>query len=152
MKQTLESAKIPCQLEPSGPFDSEGKRPDRTSIVSWNEGKALNWHATCPDTLAPSHLKLVVKEAGAVADDAEFRKTQKYSNLTSSHYFVLLAVELLAVSGKEDRSFLKQLGQQVKSSSGDPIAHQYLVQRISVAVQRGNAAAVPGSTGLRDKD
>ena len=70
-----------------------------------------------------------------VADDAEFRKTQKYSNLVSSHYFVPLAVESLGVFGKEARSFLKELGQRVKSPSGDPMAHRYLVQRISVAVQ-----------------
>ena len=37
--------------------------------------------------------------------------------------------------GKEARSFLKELGQRVKSPSGDPMAHRYLVQRISVAVQ-----------------
>ena len=42
-----------------------------------------------------------MKEAGAVADDAELRKTKKYSNLTSSHYFVPLAVESLGVFGKE---------------------------------------------------
>ena len=35
-----------------------------------------------PDTLAPSHLRLAVREAGAVADDAELRKTKKYSILT----------------------------------------------------------------------
>ena len=29
------------------------------------------------------------------------------------------------------------------------LAHQYLVQRISVAVQRGNAAGVLGCTGVR---
>ena len=52
---------------------------------------------------------------------------------------------------KEARSFLKELGQRVKSSSGDPMAHRYLVQRISVAVQRGNTAAVLGSIGLRDE-
>ena len=96
-----------------------------------------------------------MREAGAVADDAEFRKTQKYSNLISSHYFVPLAVESLGVFGKEAQSFLKELGQRVKSSSGDPMAHRYLVQQISVAVQRGNTAAVLGSTGvtgLRDED
>ena len=88
-----------------------------------------------------------MREVGAVADDAEFRKTQKYSNLVSSHYFVPLAVESWGV-WEEARSFLKELRQGVKSSSGDPMAHRYLVQRISVAVQRGNTAAMLGSTGL----
>ena len=117
VKRTLESVKIPCHLEPSGLFRSDGKRPDGAPIVPWKGGKVLIWDATCLDTLAPSHLRLAVREAGAVADDAEFRKTQKYSNLVSSHYFVLLAVESLGVFGKEARSFLKELGQRVKSSS-----------------------------------
>ena len=72
---------------------------------------------------------------------------QKYSHLTSSHYFVSLAVESLGVFGKEARSFLKELEQRVKLSSGDPMAHQYLVQQMSVAVQRGNAAAVHWAEG-----
>ena len=68
-----------------------------------------------------------MREAGTVADDAELRKTQKYSNLTSSHYFFPLAVESLGVFGKEARSFLKELGQRVKMSSSDPLAQQHLV-------------------------
>ena len=107
VKQTLESIKIPCHLEPSGLFRSDDKRPDGASIVPWKGGKVLIWDATCPDTLAPSHLRLAVREAGAVADDAEFRKTQKYSNLVSSHYFVSLTVESLGVFEKEPWSFLK---------------------------------------------
>ena len=151
LKWTLESAKILCHLEPSGLFRSDGKRLDGASIVPSKGGRFLIWDATCLDTLAPSHLRLAVREAGAVAYDAELRKTQKYSNLTSSHYFVPLAVESLGVFGKEARSFLKELGQRVKMSSGDPMAQQHLVQRISVAVQRGNAAALLGSTGLKDE-
>ena len=121
VKRTLESIKIPCHLEPSGLFRSDGKRPDGASIVPWKGGKVLIWDVKCLNTLASSHLRLAVREAGAVADDAEFRKTQKYSNLISSHYFVPLAVESLGVFGKEAQSFLKELGQRVKSSSGTPI-------------------------------
>ena len=142
VKRTLESVKIPCHLEPSGLFRSDGKRPDGASIVPWKGRKVLIWDATCPDTLAPSHLSLAVREAGAVADDAEFRKMQKYS-VVSSHYFVPLAVESLGVFGKE-------LGQRVKSSSGDPMAHRYLVQLISVEEEMLLQCYI-GSTGLRDK-
>ena len=85
-----------------------------------------------------------------MANDAEFKKRQKYAHL-SSHYFIPIAVETMGVFGKEARSFLKELSQRLKMPSGDPLAHQYLVQRISVAVQRGNAAAVLGCAGLRDE-
>ena len=45
----------------------------------------LVWDTTCSDTLAPSHSTLAVREAGAVAADAEYKKTLKYMHLDSSH-------------------------------------------------------------------
>ncbi len=104
------------------------------------------WDATCPDTLAPSHSALAVREAGAVAADAEHRKTRKYSHLVSSHVFVPVAIETLGAFGGEARSFFRDVARRVTVATQDPLAHQYLVQRIAVAVQRGNAAAVLGCT------
>ena len=40
---------------------------------------------------------------------------------------------------------LKELGRRVFLESGDSHSTQHLLQHLSVAVQRGNAAAVPGS-------
>ena len=149
IKRALESAKVPCHLEPTGLFRSDGKRPDGASIVPWKCGKVLVWDATCPDTLAPSHSSLAVREAGAVAADAEYRKTQKYTHLSSSHNFVPIAVETLGVFGKDAHSFFKEVARRVKLATDDDFAYQSLVQRISVAVQRGNAAAVLGCSGMR---
>ena len=149
IKRALESAKVPCHLEPTGLFRSDGKRPDGASIVPWKCGKVLVWDATCPDTLAPSHSSLAVREAGAVAADAEYKKTQKYTHLSSSHNFVPIAVETLGVFGKDAHSFFKEVARRVKLATDDDFAYQSLVQRISVAVQRGNAAAVLGCSGMR---
>ena len=109
----------------------------------------LVWDATCPDTLAPSHSTLAVREAGAVAADAEYKKTLKYMHFNSSHCFVLVAVETLGVFGKAARHFFKEVAQCVKLAADDSLAHQYLVERISMDVQRGNAAGVLGCTGVR---
>ena len=59
-----------------------------------------------------------------------------------------IAVETLGAFGTQARTFFRK----VYSSPGefghdDPLAHQFLVQRISVAVRRGNAAAVLGCIG-----
>ena len=43
IKRSLESAKIPCHLEPTGLFRSDGKRPDGASIVPWKDVKVLMW-------------------------------------------------------------------------------------------------------------
>ena len=75
VKKALESAEIPSSLEPNGLYRSDGKRPDGVSIVPWKGGKILVWDVTCPDTMAPSHSSLPSREAGSVAQDADYKKT-----------------------------------------------------------------------------
>ena len=40
-------------------------------------------------------------EAGAVADDAEYRKKLKYNHLDSTHAFIPVAVETVGAFGRE---------------------------------------------------
>ena len=63
--------------------------------MPWKEGRVLVWDATCPDTLAPSHATLAVREDGAIAADAEYRKRLKHSHLERSHCFVPAAMECM---------------------------------------------------------
>ena len=62
IKCALDSAKIPCHLEPTGLYRSDGKRPDGASVVPWKYGRVLVWDATCADTLAPSHQAMAARE------------------------------------------------------------------------------------------
>ena len=107
----------------------------------------LVWDATCPDTLAPSYTLFATREAGAVAEEAERKKQVKYAHLKASHHFVPVAVETLGALGPDARCFLKDLGRRIRATTHEPLSHHYLLQQIAVAVQRGNAAAVLGSTG-----
>ena len=65
---------MPCHLKPTGLYRDDGKRPDGATVVPWKRGKVLVRDATCFDTLAPSHSSLAIRESGAVAADAEYRK------------------------------------------------------------------------------
>ena len=145
--RALTSAKVPSQLEPSGLFRSDGKRPDGATIAPWKNGKCLVWDATCPDTIAPSYLRLSSREAGAVAIQTEERNKQKYSCLSSTHLFTPIAIESSGVFGTEAISFVRELGLRLKNVTGEPASRHYLIQKLSVAVQRGNAAAILGSMG-----
>ena len=71
-----------------------------------------------------------------------------YSHLCRSYYYVPVGVETSGVLGPQALSFFKDLGRHLKNVSGDPLSHTYLVQRISVAIQRGNAMAIMGSMNL----
>ena len=146
LKRSLASAKIPSHLEPTGISSSDGKRPDGITIVPWKSGRVLVWDATCPDTYAPSYVSLSTREAGAVADQAEQNKRQKYAHLAASYYFVPVAIETSGVMGPEALAFIRELGHRLKAETGEPRSLHFLLQRISVAMQRGNAAAVLGTS------
>ena len=143
IKRALDSARIPCHLEPSGLYRSDG-----ASVVPWRCGKILVWDATCVDTLAPSHQALAAREPRAVAVDGESKKLSKYAHLESTHHFVPVAVETLGALGPdspEASSLLKEIARRISLARGEERAHEFLLQRVAVAIQRGNAASVLGS-------
>ena len=111
------------------------------------KGKILVWDATCSDTLASSHRDIAVREPGAVAAAAKHCKQANYSHLDASHHFVPLAVESLRVLGREACAFVRDLAHHLTSGTDDRQSHQFLLQRVAIANQRGNAAAVLGTIG-----
>ncbi len=143
--RALSSARVPSRLEPPGLFRSDGKRSDGVSVVPWKNSKLLVWDATCPDTFTPSYTASAISEAGAVAAQAEERKYVKYRDLATSHIFVPVAIETSGAFGPRTREFLTELGQRVRQVTGEVRSRTYLLQRLSVAIQRGNVASVLGT-------
>ena len=141
----LTSAKISSRLEPEGLSRSDGKRPDGMSIVPWSSGRLLVWDATCPDTLAASYRGQATAEAGKVAAATEDRKANKYIHLDPAYLFIPLAFETLGVFGPKTLAFVRELGRRISQETGEVRETSFLMQRLSIAVQRGNLAAVLGS-------
>ena len=83
-----------------------------------------------------------------VAAFAENKKSEKYSHLAPSYVSQPVAIETSGAVGPSTLTFLKTLGRQVFLATGGPQAAHLLFQTLSVAVQRGNAAAVLGSAHL----
>jgi len=144
--RALQTAKIPSVLEPVGLSRDDGKRVDGMSLIPWNKGQNLIWDATCSDTLAPSYVDKSSKTAGFAANKAAVNKRNKYQLITSqNYYFVAFAVETLGVWGDETTSFVETLGNTINIITGEPRSKLYLKQRISLAIQRGNAACIMGT-------
>ena len=74
----------------------------------------------------------------------------KYVNLTPEHPFSPIAVETMGVLGPCTKVLLRDLGRWVTQTTGKEAATTYLVQRLSVAVQRGNCTSAKGTTGQLD--
>ena len=73
--------------------------------------------------------------------------SKKHSNLNRSLLFAPVAIEILGVLSPKVKAFVSELAQRVAAV---PRSHQFLVQRLSVAVQHENTAAVLGSIGVWD--
>jgi len=143
--RALRSAAIPASREPAGLIRGDGKRPDGVSLIPWLRGQCMAWDATCPDTFAQSHLHTSSATAGVVAAEAESAKRLKYAGLANRVLFVPIAVETAGPWGPEARQFTAELGKRLAVATGEQRSTEFLRQRISIAVQRGNAASVQGT-------
>jgi hypothetical protein len=115
------------------------------TLVPWKRGRCLIWDFTCVDIFAASHLRCSSVAPGGAAASAEVLKHRKYADLERRFTFVPVAVETSGVFGKEGLSFIRELGVRVGTVTGEQRAPAYLLQRLSLAVQRGNVAAVLGT-------
>ena len=76
-----------------------------------------------------------------MACQVEDRKRLKYVTLSATYCFVPVA-ETLGALGVEATDCMLQLGRRIAKTSGERRVTEFLLQRLSVAIQRGNAAAV----------
>jgi len=86
--------------------------------------------------------KAKAKDTADVANEAECKKTAKYAELTNRYQFVPIAIDTLGPVGVEATAFFKGLGRRMFVINQEPRTLSFLWQRLSVAVQRGNAACM----------
>ncbi|KAH0816404.1 hypothetical protein GEV33_006390 [Tenebrio molitor] len=132
--------------EPNGLSRDDGKRPDGMTLVPWIKGQPLVWDVTVVDTLADSYVLKSSEVSGFAAEMACKRKHSKYSSIISSNYvFKGLAFETLGPWCKEAIDFINVIGNRLIAESGDSKSKKFLFERISLAIQRGNAASIRGT-------
>jgi hypothetical protein len=145
--RAIRSTDVHAELEPSRLLRDDLKRPDGATLDPWARGKYLVWDFTCPDTLAPSHLNRSATASGSAAVMAEVKKRTKYGELANSgnYDFVPVAVETLGSWGPAAEQITAEIGGRIARLTGDLRSTAFLRQRISVAIQKGNAAAIQGT-------
>ena len=142
--RSLARANIHSSREPLGLYRSDGKRPDGVTLTPWRAGKCLIWDATSPDTQAASHINGTSKKAGAAAEQAANQKADKYRELTSKYFFIPIAVETHGPINVDGANFLSELGRRIELSLMEKLETAHIFERISIAVQRENAASFAG--------
>ena len=104
----------------------------------------MTWDVTVTDTYARSYIALTKVRTGAAAERAALNKTNKYNYLLSKYIFIPLACKISGVWCVEGIDFLNELGRRTSLVTGDKNETHYLFQRLSVAIQRSNAAGFCG--------
>ena len=96
---------------------------------------------TVPDTCADSHLPDTATTAGPAADKAPGNKEAKYRQLASSHIFVPVVIESAGTWNHQAVELVQELGGRMTAVTEDTREAIDLFQRLSVALQRGNAVS-----------
>jgi hypothetical protein len=151
--RAFQRAKIQALKEPAGMAvsikKSSGatmlKRPDGASLIPWKRGRSVAWDVTVVDTFANSYISSTSVLCGSAAEKAALLKVTKYEEITKNHIFVPLACEISGVWCSEAIDFIRDLGGRVSVVTGDKRETSFLFQRLSVMLQKGNAACVLGS-------
>jgi len=113
--------------------------------VPWKRGRCLAWDATCPNTFAQSYIQDSSTLDGSAASAAELNKIAKYSDIRAGVDFVPFVNETSGVWGEQAMSLVKELGRRMGEVNKEPRSTMFLRQRLSVAVQHGNAAFILGT-------
>ena len=142
IRRALAAAGVPALLEPRGLDRGDGRRPDGITITPFSSGKSLVWDATCTNTFSSSHVTDCAVAPGAAARAAEQRKRTRYAALTQRYRFEPLAVETSGVLGPAISSLLTEIGRRITAQTGEKREACWLRQRISLAIIRGNTAAI----------
>ena len=95
------------------------------------------------DTLAQSSVIGCSSKSAYAANLAE-EKCRKYAELTGYH-FEPIGFETFGAPGTAAEKFIEKLGKLVQNRSGEAGSSEFLKQRISIDIQRGNAALVMGT-------
>ena len=142
IQRALSAAGVPSHLEPTGLSRDDGKRPDGATIVPWSQGQCSVWDFTCVNTVAASHIDSAASRDGAPSESAENKKRSKYSSLGNNYQFNPVAIETMGPWGPNAEDFICEIGKRLSNVTGDPRSTAFLRQRISMAVQWGNAICI----------
>ena len=120
---------------------TRGKRSDGATLIPWSRGKPLAWDVIVPNTFTDSNLKDTSVIAGASANRAAELKCTKYTDITSTHIFAPIAIDTSGSWNEQAIETFQEIGRRMTKATNDANETLYLIQRLSVAMQRGNAVS-----------
>ena len=78
----------------------------------------------------------------------ESAKTLKYAELQDRFHFVPIGFETFGPWGKSATTLVADIARRIVERTGEPRSMEFLRQRLSIEIQRGNAVSVLGTTDV----
>ena len=136
--KTLVAAKIPSQPEPAGLFIEQ----TASAPTGWplSHGLVASCWSGTPPALTPSLRHIEPRQQQQQGKLQRLQRTGRPTTCCDWDF---------GPFGPKSLAFVKELGGRIREQTGEEMPTSYLIQRLSMAVQRGNVAAVLGSLGQR---
>ena len=148
--RALVSAGVRATKEPVGISRRDGKRPDGMTQIPWRSRKLLVWDVTVVSTLAQSYVAAAARGRGEVAELAAAGKCEKYAELSTAYTFLPVTVQTLGPMNESAYRFFEDLARRICDVSDDTREVSFIFQRLSVTIQRFNAALYREAFVLHD--
>ena len=147
--KALVSAKIPSQLEPAGLFRSGGNHPDGMTFVPYS--LVASCLSGMPSVLTPVRVSRYI-EARQHKQQGKSQQLQRTG--LEGPQIPWPGLPVYAGCNRDfwpfrpqSQTYIKELGSRICQETGEEMATSYLMQHLSMAIQRGDVAAVLGSLG-----
>ena len=128
--------------EPHGLVRDDGMPPDGLTLLPWNSGRSATWDVTVVDTLGNAYLQQSAITSASTAETAAVRKRNKYSSLSGTHDFFSSGTGNTWIHECQHPGVLGTIKRRLTEVTTDPRETTFLFQRLSVTVQRFNAACL----------
>ena len=99
------------------------------------------WRFNNNNTYAESHLQDTACRPGAAADKAAANKSSKYCDLAGTHLFFPVVIETAGTWNQMAVELVQEIGRRITLVTEDSRETVFLFQRLSIALQRGNAVS-----------
>ena len=120
------------------PLKEDSVLTEPTSIP-WAKGKPLSWDVIVPGIFSDPHINSTSAEADTAAKYAATFKESNYVDSASTHLLYPVAIETAGPHDVRARELIEEIGRRMTAVAEDTNESNYLYQKISITIQRGNA-------------
>jgi hypothetical protein len=123
----------------------ESDRTGRYNVDAKETGSVSRVGCDLSRHVGSEYLNQAVIGPGVVATAAEARKRLKYEVISRTYEFSPIAIETFGALSEEATEFFKDLAVRIQNVTMENCTFEFLMQRLSVSMQRGNAVCVLGT-------